>query len=171
MGACLRSTSLFLAGLLFFPLLATAETTRPAAEFRVTIQRDAEVKTATFGKLSVDGKVICHTLELPDRDNKQNVSRTPAGTYSADLRYDGPKGWRIQLRDVPGRTLVQIHLGSFPNQTKGCILVGLTRDEKEPAVYKNSEAIATLRRAFYGSEKPDHTQDKTITVVVSDTKQ
>ena len=167
MGACLRSTSLFLAGLLCFALLATAEPTRPAVEFRVTIRRDVAVETATFGKLSVGGKFICHTLELPDRGNKEDVSRIPAGTYSADLRYDGKLGWRIQLRNVPGRTLVQIHLGSFPKDTKGCILVGLTRDEKEPAVYQNSEAIAALKRAFYGSDEPDHTPDKTITVVVA----
>lgn len=79
--------------------------------------------TSNLGVLTY-GKFRCFTLELPDRDNAISVSSVLPGTYSAFLRDSPTNGPCVELRNVPGRTHIQIHAGSFLRNTKGCILVG-----------------------------------------------
>ena len=47
------------------------------------LQRIAQIPEYTIGRLYLDGKVFCHTLEDPIRDTKI-VSKTPIpeGTYT-----------------------------------------------------------------------------------------
>lgn len=33
------------------------------------------------------------------------------------------------LQNVPGRSDIEIHMGNYPEQTKGCIILGHVRDE------------------------------------------
>lgn len=65
------------------------------------------------------------TLELPDRDNKQNVSCIPEGEYWVTRYHSHNKQTEVfQLEDVPDRTYIQMHNGRFTNQILGCILPG-----------------------------------------------
>ncbi len=66
----------------------------------------------------------CFTLELPWQDNTPNLSCIPKGTYEAYKHNSLRNGICFQLRDVPGRAHIQIHVGNFSYQTAGCILVG-----------------------------------------------
>lgn len=85
----------------------------------------------TIGRLYViqdDGKIQfqCYTLELPDFDNRKNISCIPAGTYQAFKRFSPSKQSEvIQLKDVPNRTYIQIHIGNYTRQIQGCILPGM----------------------------------------------
>lgn len=79
---------------------------------------------STIGRMLVQGKEIGRTLELPWRNNEENVSRVPAGIYDANIRSDGPLKWRVELKDVPSRGNIQIHVGNYAREIKGCILVG-----------------------------------------------
>jgi len=80
-------------------------------------------KDCTLGRLSY-GNFKCFTLELPWKDNATNVSCVPAGTYKA-TKYNSPsKGLVVLLKDVEGRTWIEIHSGNYTHQIRGCILVG-----------------------------------------------
>ena len=86
-----------------------------------TIKQD----DCTIGMLTLDDNDFrCFTLELPDKDNKSNVSCIPAGTYNYYKRESPSNGYVIELQDVVGRSYIQIHKGNYTRQIAGCILVG-----------------------------------------------
>jgi hypothetical protein len=78
---------------------------------------------ATVGVLSY-GDFRCLTLELPWHCNEPFVSCIPDGEYEAGFYQSPTRGKVIQLKDVPGRSYIQIHSGNYTRQIKGCILVG-----------------------------------------------
>jgi signal peptidase I len=81
----------------------------------------------TVGVLTVEGADFrCFTLELPDKGNASNISCIPAGTYEYFKRVSGVNGDVIELRDVVGRSFIQVHKGNFTSDILGCILVGKT---------------------------------------------
>jgi hypothetical protein len=121
---------------------------------KLTIHRGAETDSCTTGYLAVDGANTCYTLELPDSNNQKYVSRIPRGTYAAHLRYDHADAWRIELEKVPRRANVQIHIGNWPFQTLGCILVGTKVDVAGCSLSGSRAAYDALRVALYGSAKP-----------------
>lgn len=99
----------------------------------------------TLGRLSF-GNFHCFTLELPWKNNENNISCVPAGIYRYHRYLSPSKGKVLLLEDVPDRTYVEIHAGNFTRDILGCILVGdsikyLDRD-KIPDV---TNSKATLR--------------------------
>ncbi len=77
----------------------------------------------TVGILTYKGFRCC-TLELPDKDNAQNISCIPAGRYAWKKIVSPSHGDCIEIQDVLNRTHVQIHAGNYTYQILGCILVG-----------------------------------------------
>jgi hypothetical protein len=73
-----------------------------------------------FGHLVTDG-FDCVTLE-------NGAMAIPTGEYSVGV-YDSPHAGHPLpiLQDVPGRSFVEIHCGNYPEDSKGCILVGMRR--------------------------------------------
>ncbi len=63
-------------------------------------------------------------LELPDRENRNSISRIPNGTYKCKLRYSEKYRWHYHVQDVENRSLILIHFGNYYTDTRGCILVG-----------------------------------------------
>lgn len=97
----------------------------------IIIKRIFKGPEYTIGKLYIDGKYFCDTLE--DTVRKPGVKipgRTaiPAGKYkiklTESLRF---KKIMPRLENVPGFTGVLIHAGSTAEDTRGCILVGKNR--------------------------------------------
>jgi hypothetical protein len=136
------------------------------SEFRLTVARKHRDSKCTSGYLAVNGAIIAYTLELPWKGNAPLISSIPDGSYSAILRYDHPDKWRIELSRVPGRGNVQIHTGNVPDDSEGCILVGLNLGADLCSVLESKKAYDALRTAFYGSPNPVATPNKTITVIV-----
>src|SRR5579885_1521472 len=134
--------------------------------FRVEILRQYTGRDCTSGYLAADGKIICYTLEKPWRGNKPEISSIPAGTYSAFFRYDHRDRWRIELKGVPGRSNVQLHMGNVTADTKGWILVGAELTSDLCSVKDSAKASKALKKAFYGSDSPIATPDREIEVVV-----
>jgi len=132
--------------------------------FELTIERKLSSDNCTMGYLIASGEVICYTLELPWKDNSNNISCIPSGSYNGILRYDKTDGWRIQLENVPNRTGVQIHMGNYTTQTEGCILVGTDAKVDNCSVLNSSTAFSKLKEAFYGINNPNSTPNKKITV-------
>ncbi len=65
------------------------------------------------------------TLELPWLNNKNHVSCIPTGTYTVEPRVSDKFGHHLWVKDVPGRDLILFHNGCFPENTHGCILLGM----------------------------------------------
>ncbi|MCG8513979.1 MAG: DUF5675 family protein [Halanaerobiales bacterium] len=96
----------------------------------IKVVRTTETTISTVGDLYLNLENIGHTLELPNKDNREFISRIPAGEYEAFIRREEESKWSydvIQLKDVPGRTNIQIHIGNIPRHTEGCILPGKTK--------------------------------------------
>lgn len=117
--------------------------------FKIGIHRKVKDEKCTQGYLSVNGEIIGYCLELPDKDNAKNVSSIPRGVYSAFIRTDGKRGWRLELINVPNnRTNIQIHAGNRPKEIQGCILVGETVSIKDSSVSYSRKKMRELEKRF-----------------------
>jgi hypothetical protein len=98
------------------------------------------------GELFLDGAFECYTLEDPEREVKiPHITCIPAGIYPVQ-KYLSPR-WKRNvplLVGVPNFTAVEIHIGNFPRDTDGCILVGSVRDPKQAAIYSSKAAFELL---------------------------
>jgi len=87
--------------------------------------RFLKTPNGTFGILIWEGNILCCTVERPWVANKVDVSCIPAGFYRAVLsvrhaeRTDNYKVY--QIVNVPGRTVIQIHIANRPSELQGCI--------------------------------------------------
>lgn len=113
---------------------------------RLTLERLYPRPDYTIGRLLVDGKYFCDTLEDTVRDLSHELkikgeTAIPAGTYRVAMDTVSPKysnyarypwakafGGRIpRLVAVPHFEGILIHPGNTPAHTEGCILVGRNR--------------------------------------------
>jgi len=86
--------------------------------------RVGQSSRGTFGVIRFGAVPFVLTLERPWQDNQASVSCIPAGRYRCE-RVRSPKfGWTFEVKNVPGRTHILFHNGSFIEDTEGCILVG-----------------------------------------------
>jgi len=105
--------------------------------------RDTFTDKSTIGKLYFDGEFYGHTLELAWKDNKKRVSCIPKGVYEVKKRHTEESKYKYQhlhILDVENRELVLIHIGNYPKNSKGCILLGNTRA---------ANFVGDSRKAFY----------------------
>jgi len=117
-------------------------------KFAISIERKLTTDNCILGYLTVNGTSICHTMELPFRGNINDISSIPRGKYDASIRTDRKLGWRIELKNVPGRQNVQIHIGNYTADITGCTLVGKTVDTDNCSVGQSKDAIREIERAF-----------------------
>ncbi len=91
-----------------------------------TLHRVTQTDQVTLGRIEDDERrQVCVTLELPWRDNAHNLSCVPPGQYVAYRRWSPKRDCEVfQLKDVPGRDNIELHVGNFPGDTDGCILLG-----------------------------------------------
>lgn len=90
----------------------------------VTLRRLIATPDGTFGQLELGGVILCHTCELPWKDNKRSISCIPSGTYEVVKRTSPKYGHHWILKGVPDRSYILIHVGNYPKDVKGCIAVG-----------------------------------------------
>lgn len=78
--------------------------------------------SGTNGILSLDGKEICRTIELPWRGNQRRISCIPEGTYLIRKRYSNKFRWHFELLGVRNRDLILIHPANDAlKELNGCI--------------------------------------------------
>ena len=76
----------------------------------------------TNGKLESKGKSICHTIELPWRENEKRVSCIPEGKYFIRKRYSKKFQWHLEVVDVKDRSLILFHpANNALFELNGCI--------------------------------------------------
>lgn len=112
---------------------------------RIVVQRHTYTPRSTIGRLLVDGKHICDTLEDFTRPPGEKVyakTSIPPGAYRVIVTYS-PRFKRDLplLLKVPMFEGIRIHSGNDHTDTEGCILVG-THDPKQ------ADWISASRVAF-----------------------
>jgi len=62
----------------------------------------------------------CKTLELPWRNNENQISCIPPGTYNVEIRRSNKFGKTYWVKEVPNRSYILIHSGNYAgDKTKG----------------------------------------------------
>ena len=129
---------------------------------RVTLERMHESDQGTFGRIYFGDYSWLYTGELPDRDNRPNVSRIPEGVYECLWTYS-PKFKRMLylVNNVPGRSGIRFHSANlmgdkekgYKTHVYGCIALGGTvgRLEGQSAVLVSRPAMRRFHGAFQGS--------------------
>lgn len=116
----------------------------------LVLDRFAKKERYTIGNLYIDGKLECNTLEDTDRGLSQSMSENdilrvkekflgetaiPTGRYEI-IFVNSPRFGKTEyaingkvplLRNVKGFKNIEIHAGSYPKDTRGCILPGENR--------------------------------------------
>lgn len=93
---------------------------------KLSVIRDRYTDKSTVGMADIDGVFQCYTLEPACHAEHPCI---PAGTYKAKKGDSAHFGYTVILvLDVPKRTDIEWHVGNFPSSTKGCTVVGQTRD-------------------------------------------
>jgi hypothetical protein len=129
-------------------------------EHGAVLSRSGTGFEGTAGKFKTTFGFECCTMELPFRDNRQDVSCIPKGIYIAE-RVQSPRyGECFQVKDVPGRSHILFHNGNwagdetmgFRSDSEGCILVGefLTPIAGQLAV---SNSRKTLKKFMEAAKK------------------
>lgn len=143
---------------------------------KAELHRIAYKDNYTIGRLYVDGKYVCDTLEDPDRDLTQDdpleeikavkvkgKTAIPTGTYRVLLGVVSPrfgqkafykevcKGCVPRLQNVPGFDGILIHVGNTAEDTDGCILVGYNKVVGR--VVNSKEAFKKVWKALQGDER------------------
>jgi hypothetical protein len=91
----------------------------------IILQRLTTNDSGTFGVLIINNKPCFVTLEPPWKDNQNNISCIPPGTYHATKMYSEKFSKQVYvLHDVPNRDLIEFHIGNLIKDTHGCILLG-----------------------------------------------
>lgn len=137
----------------------------------IEIKRLWKKDSYTIGKLYINGKYFCETLEDTDRNltsdmsiteikNKKVYGKTaiPSGLYTILYTYS-PKYQRLMplVDNVKGFSGIRIHSGNTAEDSLGCILLGFNKEKGkvlqsrdtcnkfykliEEAIYKKGEAI------------------------------
>ncbi|HTG26048.1 MAG TPA: DUF5675 family protein [Reyranella sp.] len=106
----------------------------------------------TFGRLTLPDGLSFHTLEPPWRDNLNNVSCIPAGTYTLKRRFSVKHRCILfEITAVPDREDVELHIGNFLKDTLGCVLLGLGRQSE--MVTQSHEAFDRFMAAMDGIDE------------------
>jgi hypothetical protein len=93
---------------------------------KILVERFDSGDHDTFGRLYIEGKFMCMTLEDEFREIKvKGETRIPKGTYKVGF-YDSPShgAKSLHIKDVPGFQYILIHPGNTENDTMGCLLPG-----------------------------------------------
>ena len=105
---------------------------------RLTLKRIANKKDYCIGKLYINGKYFCDTLEDVDRGLDDSMTEEeikdikikgqtaiPVGIYTVLLTYS-PKYKKVMplINNVKGYEGIRIHSGNTSKDTEGCVLVG-----------------------------------------------
>jgi len=115
---------------------------------KVFLNRAFQNDFVTLGILKIeDIPTPFFTLENPWKFNKRNISCIPPGTYKCEP-FSGTKFKNVyEVGGVPQRSYILFHVGCTTEDTRGCILLGLSTGDiqGEPAVLRSRRAINKFR--------------------------
>jgi len=95
--------------------------------------RQVFTEESTIGTLYLNGERVADTLENPYKDNQRNISSIPSGNYKVRLRLARESATRdylhLLVQEVKDRSYILFHRGNTSSDSRGCILVGLSREQ------------------------------------------
>lgn len=90
----------------------------------IDVERFAYSPHGTFGLMKLEG-FECYTVERPWLDNRPRESCIPEGDYEVVEAHFYAGGYPCpEILDVPGRSLIKIHVGNTMRNVVGCLAVG-----------------------------------------------
>ena len=134
---------------------------------RILLQRHALKAGYTIGRMEINGRYFCYTLEDTDRGLRESMTEDeiaalkvkgataiPTGTYRIDMQTRSPRFGRVlpRLVSVKGYSGVLIHSGNTADDTEGCILVG---ENRERGKVLNSRATLECLLVFLRSAQAE----------------
>jgi len=123
----------------------------------ITLDRFYCGSSYTIGRLYLDGKYFCDTLEDITRDLNQDgdlddpgeekiygETSIPYGRYHVEVTFS-PKFKRLLplIKNVWGFIGIRIHRGRYPSHTSGCVLVGMNLKKGQVLNGKYYEELLT----------------------------
>lgn len=117
----------------------------------------AYFKEGTNGTLFCSDTFLCHTIELPWKDNKGNISCIPEGVYDLKPRFSKRFKNHLILKDVKGRSFILIHSANDAlKELQGCIapvtyLSGIGR-----GIYSRDAMQKLLSLVYQAKDRKEH---------------
>lgn len=130
------------------------------ADLHIVLNRYRSAENYTLGTLTIEeeGKEF-QSLEPGPGKPKEKNKRIQAGVYAVEYettitpltqRYlDKYPDWFYrfpEIKNVPGRDQLYPHIGNYPEDTRGCPLLGNTVDLQRPAVLQSTRAYEEYYR-------------------------
>jgi Family of unknown function (DUF5675) len=117
----------------------------------LTLQRIEFRDWGTTGRVHLNDRWFCDSLEPPSRGNEEGRSCIPAGAYIAyatrDLAQPGRVGMNVyELKDVPGRRNVQINSAT--------IMAAAWAGDVTMGLYFNLRGLITLGEGYEMLQPP-----------------
>lgn len=126
----------------------------------ITLKRIARRPGYTIGRMSIDGRYFCDTLEPQWRNYELGAKKVPGKSAVPEGRYRvlvtwSPRfsRWLPLLVGVPRFEGVRIHSGNTQADTQGCILVG--RNTEVGRVCQSRMWMNTLMAWIRHAERQD----------------
>jgi len=124
----------------------------------VTIKRIKHDGQRVLGLLFIDGEFVCYTLENPS-------FAIPTGSHILGIqehvtkmtaKYRKKFSWfkhHLHIKDVPNQRGIYLHIGNYPKDSRGCILVGGAQSFVKNEVYNSTISYKKLYKKLYESCK------------------
>ena len=147
--------------------------------FHIVIKRGSAKGHLVPGRIYLNGDLLGTTYERKE-------VQIPAGDYKGLMRYSSSHhfvqsehgamktdgDFLLEASGVKGRSNILLHTGNKPKHSDGCILLGpiSTAHGESGNVYKvgDDSPLRKLRLAFYGTDKPISSPNKSVVISVVD---
>jgi len=136
---------------------------------KLKVIRELKTEVSTIGKLYINEKFFCYTLEDKDRGLKQTdsllfintkkifgVTAIPSGNYELIVNLS-PKFKRMlpRILNIKGFDGVLMHRGNTANDSLGCIILGYQKGEN--AIFDSTKAENDLVNLLLLHKDEKHT--------------
>lgn len=139
-----------------------------------TLYRSYQSPEGTFGMFTApELDFLALAIELPPRENQRGLSCIPYGVYSADWDWSNKlQKYAFRLQNVPDRTGILIHSGSFAGDVTrgyradllGCISLGASLDILSTGSQSHQRAITRSKQTVADFERRANTRSLSIVI-------
>lgn len=114
----------------------------------VLVNRDLMQSDQSLGICYVDSTYVGQSLERGWKDNKNNISCIPEGTYKLVLEYSNRfKKDLWEIKGVPNRAECKFHSANYGFQLNGCIALGEKRVDMNKDGYLDvTSSVLTMNK-------------------------
>ena len=117
----------------------------------VELVRTAFLPEGIFGLLSPDGaSLLLYTLEHSYSDGTGFVPKIPPGTYTCVRGIHQLAGMAqpfetFEIQGVAGHTNLLFHVGNYNQDSEGCVLLGLSRQDNTTILHSKEAFDAFMK--------------------------